>query len=208
MIILKCDFQNIHHIKIFNFIEKKVKKAVTDSGPTEPNQEKPEVIQNLFTLMEIASSKETYDYFNEKWNDMSIRYGDMKKQLAEDIVKTLAPIRERILEYQNNQELLDKVAKMGAEKARESAAATLKEVRKIIGFKVYYSSIHITRADRPTRVCPLFLIQKSDKVSTSPPPLSRRFPSLTAPSHLSPFHIVECIAEVSSLVRKKYMDED
>ena len=54
-------------------IEKKVKKAVTDSGPTEPNQEKPEVIQNLFTLMEIASSKETYDYFNEKWNDMSIR---------------------------------------------------------------------------------------------------------------------------------------
>ena len=118
-------------------IEKKVKKAVTDSGPTEPNQEKPEVIQNLFTLMEIASSKETYDYFNEKWNDMSIRYGDMKKQLAEDIVKTIAPIRERILEYKSNQELLDKVAKMGAEKARESAAATLKEVRKIIGFKVY-----------------------------------------------------------------------
>ena len=112
-------------------IEKKVKRAVTDSGPTEPNQEKPEVIQNLFTLMEIASSKETYDYFNEKWNDMSIRYGDMKKQLAEDIVKTL------ILEYKNNQELLDKVAKMGAEKARESSAATLKEVRKIIGFKVY-----------------------------------------------------------------------
>ena len=33
--------------------------------------------------------------------------------------------------------LVDKVAKMGAEKARESAAATLKEVRKIIGFKVY-----------------------------------------------------------------------
>ena len=87
--------------------------------------------------MEIASSKDTYDYFNEKWNDMSIRYGDMKKQLAEDIVKTLAPIRERILEYKSNQELLDKVAKMGAEKAHESAAATLREVRKIIGFKVY-----------------------------------------------------------------------
>ena len=118
-------------------IEKTVKKAVTDSGPTEPNQEKPEVIQNLFTLMEIASSKENYNYFNEKWNDMSIRYGDMKKQLAEDIVKTLTPIRERIEEYKSNQDLLDKVAKMGAEKARESAAATLKEVRKIIGFKVY-----------------------------------------------------------------------
>jgi tryptophanyl-tRNA synthetase len=118
-------------------VTKKIMRAVTDQGPTQLNQEKPEVIQNLFTLMEIASSKETYDYFNEKWNDMSIRYGDMKKQLAEDIVKTLTPIRERILEYKSNQELLDKVAKMGAEKARESAAATLREVRKIIGFKVY-----------------------------------------------------------------------
>src|SRR5574344_1930218 len=118
-------------------IEKKVKKAVTDAGPTEPNQEKPEAIQNLFTLMEIASSKDTYDFFDEQWNNVTIRYGDMKKQLAQDIVNTLAPIRERILEYKSNQELLDKVAKLGAEKAHESAAATLREVRKIIGFKVY-----------------------------------------------------------------------
>ena len=87
--------------------------------------------------MEIASSKETYDYFNEKWNDMSIRYGDMKKQLAQDVIQTLAPIRERILEFQSNQPLLDKIAREGAEKARESAAATLREVRKIIGFRVY-----------------------------------------------------------------------
>ncbi len=118
-------------------LRKKVMRAVTDSGPQEPNSEKPEVIQNLFTLMEIASSKDTYDFFNEKWNDCSLRYGDMKKQLAEDLNNTVAPIRERIMEYSSNQELLDKVAKLGAEKARESAAATLREVRKIIGFKVY-----------------------------------------------------------------------
>ena len=60
-----------------------------------------------------------------------------EKQLAEDIVKTIAPIRERILEYSSNTELLDKIARQGAEKARESASATLREVRKIIGFKVY-----------------------------------------------------------------------
>ncbi|MBQ8736609.1 MAG: tryptophan--tRNA ligase, partial [Bacteroidaceae bacterium] len=58
-------------------VRKKVMRAVTDSGPQGPNSEKPEVIKNLFTLMEIASSKETYDYFDEKWNDCSIRYGDM-----------------------------------------------------------------------------------------------------------------------------------
>jgi tryptophanyl-tRNA synthetase len=118
-------------------LRKKVMRAVTDNGPQELNSPKPEVIQNLFTLMEIASEKETYDFFNEKWNDCTLRYGDMKKQLAEDLNKTVAPIRERIQEYSSNKELLDRVAKMGAEKARESAAATLNEVRKIIGFKVY-----------------------------------------------------------------------
>lgn len=116
-------------------IKKKVMKAVTDSGPTVPNSEKPEVIQNLFTLMEVVSSPETYKYFDEKWNDCSIRYGDMKKQLAVDINNAIAPIRERINEYKSNVDYLNKVLRAGAEKSRESAARTLKEVREIIGFR-------------------------------------------------------------------------
>ncbi len=118
-------------------IRKKVMKAVTDSGPTVPNSPKPDVIQNLFTFLEIVSSKDTYNYFDEKWNDCSIRYGDLKKQLAEDIIIATDPIRERIKEFSSNSELLNKVAKAGAEKARESAAATLNEVRQIIGFRPY-----------------------------------------------------------------------
>ena len=118
-------------------IRKKVMKAVTDSGPTAPNSPKPDVIQNLFTFLEIVSSKDTYNYFDEKWNDCSIRYGDLKKQLAEDIIIATDPIRERIKEFSSNSELLNKVAKAGAEKARESAAATLTEVRQIIGFRPY-----------------------------------------------------------------------
>ncbi|MEG0039065.1 MULTISPECIES: tryptophan--tRNA ligase [Bacteroides] len=118
-------------------IRKKVMKAVTDAGPTAPNSEKPEVIQNLFTFLDIVSSKETYDFFNEKWNDCSIRYGDLKKQLAVDIAAFNAPIRERIVEYSANTEWLDKIARQGAEKAHESAAKTIKEVREIIGFRTY-----------------------------------------------------------------------
>ncbi|MDY3069660.1 MAG: tryptophan--tRNA ligase [Parabacteroides sp.] len=118
-------------------IKKKVMKAVTDSGPTEPNSVKPEPIANLFTMMEIVSSKDTYDFFNEKYNNCEIRYGDMKKQLAEDINNFCAPIREKILDIRNNEELLAKVARMGAERARESAAKTLNEVRQIIGFRPY-----------------------------------------------------------------------
>ena len=118
-------------------IGKKVMRAVTDSGPTEPNSEKPEPIQNLFTMMDIVSGKDTYDYFNEKYNNCEIRYGDMKKQLAADVNAFCAPIRERINDMISNVDYLEKVVCMGAEKASASAAKTLNEVREIIGFKPY-----------------------------------------------------------------------
>lgn len=115
-------------------IRKKVMKAVTDQGPTEPNSVKPEPVENLFTMMKIVSAQDTYDYFNDKYNACEIRYGDMKKQLAEDIISFTSPIRERILEVASNQEYLNKVIAQGAEQARESAVKTLIEARKLIGF--------------------------------------------------------------------------
>ena len=116
-------------------ISKKVMRAVTDAGPTEPNSEKAEPIQNLFTLMEIVSTPEVYRHFDGLYNDCAIRYGDMKKQLAADINAFCAPIRERILDIQGDKELLSRVARIGAEKARESASKTIDEVRHIIGFR-------------------------------------------------------------------------
>lgn len=118
-------------------IKKKVMKAVTDSGPVAPNSEKPEVIQNLFTMLEIVSAKDTYDYFNEKWNNCSIRYGDLKKQLAADICKMTLPIREKIDAIYNDEAYLSKVVASGRDRARESAAATLSLVRKAVGFKSF-----------------------------------------------------------------------
>lgn len=115
-------------------IRKKVMKAVTDAGPTIPNSIKPEPIQNLFTFLEIVSSPEVYQYFDEQYNNCSIRYGDLKKQLAEDINNFCAPIRERILEIQDNKPYLEKVAREGAERARENAHKTVEKAREIIGF--------------------------------------------------------------------------
>lgn len=116
-------------------IKKKVMKAVTDSGPTAMNSEKPEVIQNLFTFMDIVSTPDTYDYFNDKWNSCEIRYGDLKKQLAEDINNFCSPIREKIIDFSTNDAYLDKVAKQGADQARESAVKTIEAVRELIGFR-------------------------------------------------------------------------
>lgn len=116
-------------------IKSKVMKAVTDAGPTEPNSEKPEPIANLFMMMDIVSTPDTYNFFNEKYNACEIRYGDMKKQLAEDINLFCKPIRERINDILANEDYLERIAREGAEKSAANASKTLKEVREIIGFR-------------------------------------------------------------------------
>lgn len=118
-------------------IRKKVMRAVTDSGPTKENQEMPEPIKNIFTLMDIVSSADTSAYFKAQYNTCQIRYGDMKKQLAEDIIKVTSPMREKILDIMGDDARIRKAAAIGAEKARESAGKTLREVREIIGFKPF-----------------------------------------------------------------------
>jgi tryptophanyl-tRNA synthetase len=115
-------------------VRKKVMKAVTDAGPTEPNQKMPQSIENLFSLMKVVSTPEVVKSFTESWNNASIRYGDMKKQLAEDMVNFMKPFRDKILEIGADNDYIKKVARTGKEKARDSASKTIKEVREIIGF--------------------------------------------------------------------------
>ncbi|MCD4664808.1 MAG: tryptophan--tRNA ligase [Bacteroidales bacterium] len=118
-------------------IRKKVMRAVTDSGPTEMNTKKPEPIENLFSLMKAVSTPETVEYFNDKYNKCTIRYGDMKKQLAEDIINFTEPFREKVNEISANDAYIKKVVKTGKEKAHASGAKTLEKVRKIIGFREF-----------------------------------------------------------------------
>ena len=114
-------------------IRKKVMRAVTDSGPTHPKQEKPEAIKNIFTLMAAVSTVETLRFFEEKYDDCSIRYGDMKKQLAEDMVLFIQPISDKIEAFGKDEQFLKKVTREGKEKAQESAIKTMKEARELIG---------------------------------------------------------------------------
>jgi tryptophanyl-tRNA synthetase len=118
-------------------IRKKVMRAVTDQGPTKPNEKKPQPVENLFDLMKVLSTQEAYDHFNELYNSCQIKYGDMKKQLAEDAIVFLQPFREKIKQLHSDNDYLRKVVKTGAEKARESASKTLREVREIIGYKSF-----------------------------------------------------------------------
>ena len=116
-----------------NVIRKKVMRAVTDAGPQEPNSPISEPIANIFTIMNAVSEQSTIDYFKEKYATCEIRYGDLKKQLAEDLIKTITPIRERIEAIASDDAYLHRVTREGAERARESADKTLREVREIMG---------------------------------------------------------------------------
>lgn len=115
-------------------IRKKVIKAKTD---TVTGGEMPESVQNLFMLMELVGQQDAIAKFKDDFNAGTIRYGDMKKQLAEDMVSFITPIREKTLELQENKPYLNKIMREGAEKARASASATLQQVRKMIGINYY-----------------------------------------------------------------------
>ena len=116
-------------------LKKKIMRAKTDAGPQEPNSPKSVEIENLFSLMKLVSKSEVIEQFDKAYADCSIRYGDLKKQLAEDMENFIAPIRERIHEMESNTEYLSRIAKEGCDKARESAQKTIREVREIIGFR-------------------------------------------------------------------------
>lgn len=116
-------------------LRKKVMRAVTDSGPTAPNSEKPEAIQNLFSLMQLVSANDTIEHFNAAYDSCIIRYGDLKKQLAEDMIRFIQPLREKITEVLKDESMLNGVMKRGKEKAQASASRTVREVREIMGIK-------------------------------------------------------------------------
>jgi tryptophanyl-tRNA synthetase len=118
-------------------IRKKVMKAKTDAGPTAPNTPKPDYIENIFLLMELVSEPATISAFEEAYRGCTIRYGDLKKQLAEDMIRFMAPIREKAALLQKDTSYLEKIMKQGAEKARASAAATMSIVRKSMGLNYY-----------------------------------------------------------------------
>lgn len=118
-------------------IRKKVMKIKTDSGPTENNSIKPEYIQNLFLFMNLVSTTDEVSKYEAAFNNCTIRYGDMKKQLAEDMVSFIAPIRERVNEILHNETYLKNIMIRGAEKAIASAEITMKLVRTAMRLNYY-----------------------------------------------------------------------
>jgi tryptophanyl-tRNA synthetase len=105
-------------------VRRKIRRTKTDSG-TEiiASPDKP-AITNLLDIYAAAAGRAVPD-LEEQYRDKG--YGDLKKDLGEVVVQTLAPIRERALELLDDPKGLDDLLDAGAEKARGVAGSTLHE---------------------------------------------------------------------------------
>lgn len=131
------EYSSIYMSDDDELIRKKVMKAKTDSGPTEPNTPKPDYIENIFMLMKLVSTEEMIGKFSVDYDNCVIRYGELKKQLAEDIIRFIKPIREKVVAILQDEHYLAEVMASGAAKARLSAQATMKEVRTAMGLDYF-----------------------------------------------------------------------
>jgi tryptophanyl-tRNA synthetase len=116
-------------------IRRKIMKAKTDSGGQ--GGEKSEAIKNLFTLLELVAPANVVGKYENDYQAGTIRYGDMKKELAEGMVAFIGPIRVKAEAILHDEPYLRRVMEQGADKARERAEETMELARKAIGLKYY-----------------------------------------------------------------------
>lgn len=123
-------------------IRTKIMRAVTDIGPG--GGEMSSGTKNLFHLMSLFSSSETYEHFKLLYDDGKIRYSDMKQKLADDVISTLGPFRERRLALSLRPEYIHEVLIEGSKRAREITRQTLAEAKEKMGL-MYFSELDLKR---------------------------------------------------------------
>jgi len=118
-------------------IRTKVKKAKMDAGPKEMNSTKSPEVENIFLLLKLVSSEDVVKKFEEEYNNCTIKYGNLKGQLGDDMVKFISPIKEKVNAILRDENYLKQVMEQGAEKARKSAKATMEIVREAMSLKYF-----------------------------------------------------------------------
>lgn len=118
-------------------IRKKIKRAKMDAGPQSMNAAKSPEVENIFTLLRLVSTDDVVRKFQQDHDQCTIRYGDLKAQLAEDMIRFISPIREKAESIKNDTRYLREIMEKGADKARQSARATIALVREAMGLNYY-----------------------------------------------------------------------
>ncbi len=111
-------------------ISSKVAKIPTDSGK---GNEILGGVKSLFEFVELFEGKEKREKLQTMYLNEGVRYGDIKRDLSEAIFSELKPIQDKRKEFEDNQELVDRIISEGNEKARDVARQTVKKVREKMG---------------------------------------------------------------------------
>jgi len=113
-------------------IRRKFKTAVTDSGKDvrhDPAQ-KPG-ISNLIEIMSVATG-ESFADIESRYDGTG--YGQFKEDVGEAVVQLLAPIQDRFRELRSDDAELQRLLRVGADKATEASAPTLAAMYERMGF--------------------------------------------------------------------------
>lgn len=111
-------------------IEKKFKRAVTDSGSeVVRGPDKP----GVSNLIEIYAAVKGIGFDAVEAEFADARYGDFKGAVAEAVIERLTPVQERFAELRPDEAALEEILAAGAEKARAIAAPTVARCRELMG---------------------------------------------------------------------------
>jgi tryptophanyl-tRNA synthetase len=112
-------------------IRKKVKSAVTDSGREVRRGEGKEGIENLISIMSVATGEQP-EAIESRYDGAG--YGDFKSDVAEAVIELLSPIQARYRELRGDPAELERLLHIGAEKARAASGPTLQLMYDRMGF--------------------------------------------------------------------------
>ena len=113
-----------------NILKKQVMSIVTDSTPLE-EPKNPD--NNITAIYKLFATKEQVKEMEDKFRAGNYGYGHAKKELLEAILNYFGEARARREELAKNPEMVEKILKDGAKKAREIAIKKITEAKKIVG---------------------------------------------------------------------------
>jgi tryptophanyl-tRNA synthetase len=112
-------------------VRKKLKGAVTDSGSEVRRGEDKAGVTNLIDILSVATG-ETPEQIEARYSGAG--YGQFKSDVAEAVIALLEPIQSRYAELTADRGELQRLLRVGAEKAREASAPTLARMYEAMGF--------------------------------------------------------------------------
>ncbi len=123
-----------HVVRLFEeeaSIRKKIKTAVTDTGQT--STEMSAGVSNLFELLKACNAMQTHDALMTNYHADTLKYSELKEQVAHHLVELSKTFIARRAELKNNAKMLEEQVYEMSHQARKIAKETLREIRELIG---------------------------------------------------------------------------